>query len=301
VPPPGEAAGPGHGRHGGVLAVVGDLTEDVVVWLEEPLRPGTDTVATVHRSRGGSAANVAAFAARLGPTRFLGCVGDDPTGDQVVARLEGDGVDVRVQKRGVTATVVVVVDETGERTMFPSRGASALLADPHPAWLDGVAHLHAPAYALDTDPARTTVLTLLRAVKEQGGTTSVDASATGLLERLGVPEVRELLHDLAPDWLFANEEEAELLAPDGAVEWLSATTALVVKRGPRSTLVRRRGQQPVEVPVAPVAVVRDTTGCGDAFAAAFLTEVLRGATDEEACLAGHALAATLLATPGASV
>jgi sugar/nucleoside kinase (ribokinase family) len=287
-------------RERGVLAVVGDLTEDVVVWLEEPLRPGTDTAATVHRSRGGSAANVAAFAARLGPTRFLGCVGDDPAGDQLVAQLEGSGVDVRVQRRGATATVVVVVDDTGERTMFPSRGASALLENPDPAWLDGVAHLHAPAYALDVDPARTAVLTLLRAVRERGGTTSVDASATSLLERLGLPEVRELFHDLAPDWLFANEEEAELLAPAGADEWLASTTALLVKRGPRPTVARRRGQAPVEVAVAPVPEVRDTTGCGDAFAAAFLAEVLRGGSVEAACLAGHALAARLLTTPGAS-
>jgi sugar/nucleoside kinase (ribokinase family) len=286
-------------RPDGVLAVVGDLTEDIVVWLEEPLRPGTDTVATVHRSRGGSAANVAALAAGLGPARFLGCVGDDPTGDQLVAQLEATGVDVRVQRRGVTGTVVVVVDQSGERTMFPSRGASALLEEPDAAWLDGVAHLHAPAYALDSDPARTAVLSLLRAVKLRGGTTSVDASATGVLERLGLPQVRQLLHDLAPDWLFANEEEGELLAPPGAEDWLPSTTALVVKRGPKATVVRRRGLAPVEVPVAPVAVVRDTTGCGDAFAAAFLAEVLRGGSVEAACLAGHALAATLLTTAGA--
>jgi sugar/nucleoside kinase (ribokinase family) len=296
VPSPADAPG----GAAGVLAVVGDLTEDVVVWLEEPLRPGTDTAATVHRSRGGSGANVAALAARLGPTRFLGCVGDDPAADQLVAQLEGGGVDVRVQRRGVTGTIVVVVDQSGERTMFPSRGASALLEDPDPAWLDGVAHLHAPTYALDRDPARTAVLTLLRAVKERGGTVSVDASATGVLERLGVPECRALLHDLAPDWLFANEDEGELLAPAGAQEWLPTTTALVVKHGPGPTVVHRRGRRPVEVPVAPVAVVRDTTGCGDAFAAAFLAEVLRGGSIEAACLAGHALAATLLATPGAS-
>ena len=284
---------------GGVLAVVGDLTEDVVVWLEEPLRPGTDTAASVHRSRGGSGANVAALAASLGPTRFLGCVGDDPTGDHVVAELEGRGVDVRVQRRGVTGTVVVVVEESGERTMFPARGASALLEDPEPAWLDGVAHLHAPAYALDRDPARTAVLELLRETRRRGATTSLDASSTGLVERLGVGAVRGLLHDLAPDWLFANEDEARLLAPPDGHDWVAPATTLVVKQGPRPTVVRRPGREPLEVPVAPVAVVRDTTGCGDAFAAAFLVAVLRGGSVEEACRAGHALAATLLTTPGA--
>ncbi len=282
-----------------MLAVVGDLAEDVVVWLEEPLRPGTDTAATVHRSRGGSAANVAALAARFGPARFLGCVGDDPAGDQAVAALAAADVDVRVQRRGVTATVVVVVDESGERTMFPARGAAALLEDPDPHWLDGVAHLHAPAYALDRDPARTAVLTLLREARRRGATSSLDASSTGLVERLGVVQCRDLLRDLAPDWLFANEEEGALLAPPGSDVELADATTLVVKHGPGPTVVRRPGRQPVEVPVAPVDVVRDTTGCGDAFAAAFLAEVLRGGSVEQACLAGHALAATLLSTPGA--
>ena len=49
----------------GGLAVLGDLVEDVVVWLSGPAERGTDTAARIFRSRGGSAANVAAVAARL--------------------------------------------------------------------------------------------------------------------------------------------------------------------------------------------------------------------------------------------
>ena len=68
----------------GMLAVVGDLVEDIVVWVGEPVRAATDTAAQVFRSRGGSAANVAALSAGLVPTRFIGRVGPDAAGSSVV-------------------------------------------------------------------------------------------------------------------------------------------------------------------------------------------------------------------------
>ena len=65
-------------RRPGVLVTVGDLVEDVIVWSDGPTRHATDNPCVVRRSRGGSAANVAAFASALMPARFIGCVGDDP-------------------------------------------------------------------------------------------------------------------------------------------------------------------------------------------------------------------------------
>ena len=53
-----------------MLCALGDLVTDVVVWLDGPPRVGTDTPCRVFRRRGGSAANVAAFAAAIaGPGR----------------------------------------------------------------------------------------------------------------------------------------------------------------------------------------------------------------------------------------
>jgi sugar/nucleoside kinase (ribokinase family) len=69
----------------GVLVTVGDLVEDVVVWSGGPLKYATDNPAVIHRARGGSAANVAAFASELVPARFIGCVGDDPVADMLSA------------------------------------------------------------------------------------------------------------------------------------------------------------------------------------------------------------------------
>ncbi len=69
------------------------------------------------------------------------------------------------------------------------------------------------------------------------------------------------MESIAPEIVFANEAEAELLGS------LTAPT-VVVKRGARGSVVRRADGE-VELPSLEVEVV-DTTGAGDAFAAGFL-------------------------------
>src|SRR5205085_960088 len=88
-----------------MLCAVGDLVEDIVVWLSGPARPATDTPVRIFHRRGGSAANVAAFAAAIaGTARFVGGVGDDDRGDRLVRGLTADGVDAKVQRAGRTGT-----------------------------------------------------------------------------------------------------------------------------------------------------------------------------------------------------
>ena len=59
---------------------------------------------------------------------------------------------MRVQRRGRTGSVVVLVGPDGERTMLPDRGAATELTDVDPAWLDGVTWLHVPSYSLLSEP-----------------------------------------------------------------------------------------------------------------------------------------------------
>ncbi|MCG6497703.1 PfkB family carbohydrate kinase [Kitasatospora sp. A2-31] len=290
-----------------MLGVLGDLVEDVVVWVDGPLRHGTDSSARVFRRRGGSAANVAASfaAAGQGPVRFIGCVGNDPAGDGVVAELAGHGVDVRAARRGETGSIVVLIDEAGERTMLPDRGAALLLDDVPDAWLAGLTHLHVPAYSFDGEPIGSAALDAVRRVRRAGGTVSLDASSTGMLAAFGRERFLALTAELAPDLLFANREESAFLGllvdgrPGPERARLAATT-VVTKSGAEATTVDAPGRDAFAVPVPPVGEVRDLTGAGDAFAAGFLAGYLADRDLRAAAERGHACAAKVLASPGAS-
>jgi sugar/nucleoside kinase (ribokinase family) len=288
-----DQAGEGHR----VLGVVGDLVEDVVVWFRGTHRYSTDNPSTIYRARGGSAANVAAFASPVVATRFIGCVGADVQGEALVADLSGRGIDVRVQRRGRTGTIVVLVDETGERTMFPDRGASGELADVPVEWLQSLGVLHAPSYCFSTEPAASATVALLLAAHDTGIDVSIDASSTGMLEEYGVARYLKLIESIRPTIFFANALEAELLDVSRPE---FADTLTIVKDGRRPTLVRPPGGEALTVAVPPVSQVRDSTGAGDAFAAGFLTAHLRGAEPGAATEAGHALARSVLTSPGAT-
>jgi sugar/nucleoside kinase (ribokinase family) len=284
-------------RSPGVLVAVGDLVEDVIVWSGAPARYATDNACVIRRTRGGSAANVAVFASALMRARFIGCVGEDPAADVLTSELAGHGVDVRVQRRGRTGTVVALVDSSGERTMYPDRAASADLAEVPGAWLESAAALHVPSYCFAAEPAAASVLGLIRHAGQAGVPVSLDASSAGMLEEHGLARYLDLVESVRPAVFFANAHEARLL---DVTRPQFAKTMTVVKNGAESTVVTPPGGVPRAVPVAEAAPVRDSTGAGDAFAAGFLAARAHGADPVEAARAGHDLARSVLLSPGAT-
>ncbi len=288
-----------------MLGTLGDLVEDVVVWLDAPIRRGADTPARVFRLRGGSAANVAAQAAAISPpgsVRFLGQVGGDDAGHRLVSDLEAAGVRVCVRRAGRTGTIVVLVEPDGQRTMLPDRGTAVELDSVPAAWLTGLGVLHVPAYSLEAEPLAAAARSAARAVAAAGGEITVDASSVSVIDGLGPARIRELLVELAPAVLFANGDEAARLElgdqpPPGV-------GLAVVKHGAEPARLLRPGCRPEHVPTLPLpagTVLRDTTGAGDAFAAGFLVAWRGGADAVDAARAGHRQAAATLALPGATL
>ncbi|ACZ89116.1 carbohydrate kinase family protein [Streptosporangium roseum] len=279
------------------LLVIGDVVTDVVALHGGPalagLALGTDTDADIVLRPGGSGANTASWAARLGAdVRILTRVGFD-TGEWHAAELRRVGVrpHLRMDPDRPTAVVIAMVDATGERSMLTNRGAGGHIGvdDWDATLLDGVRHLHLSGYTLFAEPGLQLSRLAMAEATLRGVTISVDPASTGPLRSFG-PE-RFVQETLAAQLIIPNLDEALLLAGESSAERAAERLSLrygaaAVKLGSRGALMAKDGKLTARVPGIATEVV-DSTGAGDAFAAGLLTALLRGADDEAALDAGR--------------
>ncbi|MGQ0838736.1 carbohydrate kinase family protein [Actinokineospora sp.] len=268
------------------VVVVGDAGLDIVARHVGPIAHGSDSRAKVTLSVGGAGANTAAWLANRGVDAVLVArVGDDAAGAQVRAELTAAGVRCAftVDPGAATCCVVVLVDETGQRSMLPDRGANAHLrgTDADPGLLAGARHLHLSGYVLLDESSRQAGIDVLAAARAAGLTTSVDPQAAALIRDPAafLDAVRGV------DLLLPNADELRALTGN-ARDLLDVVGAVAVTDGPgEASWVDRDGTVSVAAPRADCA---DSTGAGDAFDAGLLTAWLSGATPREALLAGVA-------------
>ena len=83
--------------------------------------------------------------------------------------------------------IVVLIDQDGERLMFPSRGASARLESLDPSWLDDIEILHITAYSFEGGSTAETVREAVRQARRRGAKVSMDVSSTGMIDHFGIP------------------------------------------------------------------------------------------------------------------
>lgn len=250
-----------------MVCCLGDLLLDVIVRAPRPLARGADTQVETRVTSGGQAANVASWVAELGePVRFVGKQADDPAGALVRSLLERRGVELAGPRvEGKTGVVVSLVGADGDRSMATDRGvAPELRADElDPAWFEGCSWLHLSGYSLLADPIAQAALAAGRFARADGARVSVDLSSWSAIRERGPAVFRASLEELAPNVVFANEPEWELV---GGAYGLGETA--VVKRGSRGVVVH--GADGAEEHTAVGSEVVDTTGAGDALAAGFI-------------------------------
>jgi sugar/nucleoside kinase (ribokinase family) len=278
------------------IMVVGDALLDVHAVPAEPIRPGGDVPATVRLGVGGQGANLAVRLARRGLPVGLACaVGDDAAGPLVRDALYRAGVTIAPIPARTTGSVVIVLDERGERTMLSDR----------------VAFRPAAAARLPELSATAGWLVVSGYLLEEPGA-PLDGPALGPARRMlvGCPfrdvEAWRLgLDALDPHLLVVNRAEAAALVAANETSTPAELAAALAAAGVAGTVVVTHTDgaagasgspaSVIEIAVEPAADVVDTTGAGDAFAATLLAalhgewppapEVLREAMERAARVA----------------
>ena len=244
-----------------MICVLGDAHLDVVVRASWPLATDTDTAARTRLGLGGQGANVAAWVVALGGrSRLIAARATDLAADLVAAELARRGVElVGPVIDGRTGVVVSISDGGTRRSMLTDRGVGPGLpaGSVRPGWLDECSWLHLPAYSLTGGPVQASAAAAAAAARDRAARLSVDLSSVAAISGFGVTEFRRVLRDLAPDVVFGNKAEADLVGELPGSE-------LIVKLGPDGVLVA--GQHYPAASTEPA----DATGAGDAFAAGYL-------------------------------
>ena len=272
------------------VLVAGHVNWDVTLRVDQLPEPDGESRITDQRSSGGgSAANVAYAMTRLNvPAGVVGSVGDDEYGLLATRELEEAGVDLSGVERGVDAQTTVkyvLVEAGGEVSMLANDGANEAIApaDVDDAMVASVEHAHLTSQRPDT------AAHLARVASDAGATVSVDPG-----RRLAHRDYGDVLSNA--DVVFVNDREAEavLSAPPKEV---FAGQVLVVKRGAAGAEVHAP-EGHFEHPGFGIEPV-DTTGAGDAFAAAFVATRLDGGDYDAALERANAAGAYTASTEGA--
>ena len=258
------------------ISIIGDINVDVITLLSGPLQKNTDTTSTNAITLGGSTCNVAVWLTHLDvKVDLVSAIGDDVLGSWVITQLQAFGVSdasIRTVSNNRTGTCVILVDETGARSMMPDFGANLLqTVDRELENLMSESDIVVmSAYSFLRPESRKFALDVLECVEKTDARMVIDAASSSPITNAGPDKVRKYL--ARADLVLANEDEFAALEIGAPENWTHEFKNLIVKRGPRGALWLKRGQEVASVKAEDVKVI-DTTGAGDAFAAGLLSQL----------------------------
>jgi len=285
---------------------IGDVMLDVIARINvspQKINFGSDTASRISTSSGGAAGNVAAWLTRTDArSTIVSHVGDDPAGAAIVAEFDALGVshgDLVIQGE-TSGVVVVLVDSSGERTMFPDKGANSRLTVTDLPDLGAFQAVYISGYALLNPLARDGVLEMIEKIKADGLPIYFDPASVGAMKDVADKELHNWFSMM--DVIFLNEEESIYLTGSVEIEraldyLLDFSQVVVIKRGSAGAIAKARGFDSISLPGVAATVV-DTTGAGDSFAAGFIASYSKNHDLTAALQAGTELAADCVAIVG---
>ncbi len=269
------------------VVVVGSINLDISIPVGHLPLPGETVLGgDALWSPGGKGANQAVAVARLGRrVSMVGATGNDPAGEDLIAGLVGDNIDVSGVDTisGVsTGVAAIAVDSNGENAIVVSPGANACLSreqieklvqDRHPLASASVimAQLEVPIEALlavvEFAPGRLVLNPAPVSDETNPGLADLVAACDVL-----VPNQGELARLVGDDVAVSTSElvdQARTMIDRGS-------KAVVVTRGQNGSLVVTPTEV-ASVPIVEVAVL-DTTAAGDSFCGGLADALVGGQT-----------------------
>jgi Sugar kinases, ribokinase family len=262
------------------------------------------------RFAGGSPANIAANARRLGLSAAIAsAVGSDGLGDFLVAELERGGLDSSlIQRRAESTSLVFVTKSQSSPTPIFYRGADYRIeASPDlEAAMRDSSILHFSCWPLSREPARSGVRALMQVASEGESLVCLDpnyhpaiwedrAEATALLEAI-MPDI---------DIVKPSEDDADRLFgrddPERHVRrFIDMGARLVIMTLGKEGALASDGEETRAYRSLATKVV-DTTGAGDAFWSGLYAGMVAGRSVDRSIRAGMAVCALKLRELGAAI
>ncbi len=250
---------------------------------------------------GGAESNVAVHLHQLGHrVMWLGAVGDDALGRRLLKTLTLAGLDMANVKIDTGAPTGLYVKDPGQGVYYYRSGSAASRLGPE-AVSDlvlesaSVVHLTGITPAL-SDSCRELSFDIARRARQAGAIVSVDVNYRPALWPVDVASKHLLELCRLADMIFVGLDEASRVwgcTTPGEVRALLPNVGRVVVKNDSVGAVEFQGSEEVFVASLSVDVV-EAIGAGDAFAAGYLSGILRGLSSESRLRLGHERAAQTL-------
>lgn len=283
------------------VAVMGSINLDVKVLVEQyPNYAETSSAKSIEMLPGGKGSNQAVAIAKLGGNvAFVGAVGDDSAGKQMIDNLEKQNVDTtniyRSTEEG-TGTFVIMLDDKGENTMVGTLGANNTLKKEEVETV--IESIDVPVLLLQMETSKESIDGALSKAKEKGMFIILDpAPANGYFEEAlsyadcVTPNQQET--EKITGIKVTNKEEAleaaKIISEKGA-------KSVIIKMGSNGNLIYKEGQTTF-VEAHKVKAV-DTVGAGDTFAGALALHYSKNENLVEAVKFANAAAAVKVSRLG---
>jgi len=253
------------------------------------------------RNVGGVTCNFCVGFARLGgKAGFIGGIGDDGEGTQIVSSMSLEGVNLdtlMIHKGGRTALNIILVNRAGEKMIIQDPLLRDNLPDPDEideGYITSARAFHTSAIKPNS------ALKAMRVAKEHGLLTSFDlekhVSSYGLDTLKPILELTDLLMPNKLGAMSITDAKDPVLAARSLLRL--GPKAVVMTMGSKGSLIATEGGE--ESLNSFKTEVLDTTGAGDAFNSAFLYGVLvKGLDFSKASIVANASAALKIRKVGA--